>query len=428
MASVTWVGGAAAVSQVQSFTFAGTWEVGDVIRVSVGQKVWDYPVTSTTIATFFPLFLAAYNALSASDYPEMAEMTCAGTSPTATFTADTAGRPFTITLTPLESNLSAADAQTIEGAGVATTGTATTASAGPNDWSTLKNWSGGALPANSDSVYFENNDDDVKYGLAQSGVTLTLLEIKASFTGTVGLPIANADATEYPEYRARALAISATTLNVGAGDGQGSGRLLINTGTAQTALTVYGTAGGLDTDLAALQWKGTHASNVVNVLAGSADVAWFAAEAATVATLRVGYETSQDSDAAVRCSSGVTLTTVVQNGGNLVINSAATTVTKHAGTLSTFGSGAITTLHNYDGAFNFGSTGTITTYNGGAGSTLTRASNLAAVTVTTANLTPGATVSDDAGVVVWTNGIALTRGRVRDYSIDVGFNRTLTPS
>lgn len=399
--------------------------MGDIIRVTVGQKVYDYSVTSTTIATFLPLFVAAFNALDASDYPEMAEMTAGGASPDLTFTADTAGVPFTITLTPLESNGGAADAQTIEGAGTATTGTATTASSGPNDWGTAKNWSGGAVPSSSDNVYFENSDDDIKYGFGQSAVTLTLLEIRASFTGTIGLPLINSDATEYPEYRDRALAVSATTLNVGDGDGQGSGRIIIDVGSNACTLTVRRTSGGLDTDIEALQWKGTHVANVVNVYRGEVAVAGYAAEAATVATLRVGFEDGQDSDARVRMASGCTLTTITQTGGELEINSAATTITRHGGSLTVKGAGAVTTLTNNAGEVDYRGTGTVTTYVGGPQSVLRFTADNRARTFTTTTVLAGAEITDLGGTVTWTNPILLSRCKLADVRIDVGFNRSI---
>jgi hypothetical protein len=427
VSNIVWIGGAAAVAQQQTWVLSDTWEANDVIRVTVGQKVYDFTAGSTTIATIVTTLVAAYNALDSDDYPEFAEMTAEVGASSATFklTADEAGVPFTATLTPLESDLSGSGTQLIEGGLIATTGTALVASAGPNDWSTAKNWSGGAVPG-ADSVYFENSDDDVKYGLAQSGVTLALLELRASFTGTIGLPLQNADATEYPEYRARHLAISATILNVGDGPGDGSGRLLINVGTNACTLTVYGTGGGPDEDQEALQWKGTHAANVVNVLAGEVAIAGFATETAVVATMRLGYEDSQDSDAVVRCGAGVTLTTITMNGGVLEINSAFTTLTKHAGSLTTLGGGAITTLNHHAGSWDFRSTGTVTTYIGGPGSTLSRTGEPRAVTITTTTLHAGATLADDGGVIVFTNGIVLSRCTLADVGLSLGWNRTVS--
>lgn len=428
MATIRWRGGAAAVAQVQTFAFAGTWEVGDLIRVTIGSKVWDYAVTSTTITTFLPLFVTAYNALDSSDYPEMAELTASSNSTTLTFTADTEGKPFTVTLTPLESDGGAADAQTIEGGGTATTGTEATASSGPYHWDTAANWDSGTVPTTGDSVYLERSDDDIRYGFAQSGVTLVLLEIRASFTGSLGLPPVNNDGTAYPEYRSRVLAISATTCNIGTGEGSGSGRILLNFGSVQTTLNVWQTGSAIDDDVAALQWKGTNASNVVNVYRGSIDVAGFAGETATIATLRVGFESGQDSDAAVLCASGVTLTTITQTGGEVEINSAATTITRSGGSLRINGSGAYTTITNNAGQVIYASSGTVTTYNGGPRSELDLGRDLRAKTFTTTTIQAGSSISDPGAVVTWSNGITLDRCKISDVTLDLGYNRTLTPS
>lgn len=422
MATVHWVGGAAAVAQRQTFLFGGTIEATDLIRAQVGSKIVDFVAGSTVTATVVSNLVAAWNLLDSGDYPEFAEMTASASTATLILTADVAGKPFTVTLTPLETDASPADAQTIEGAGIATTGTTATASAGANDWSTAANWSSGAVPATGDSVYLEDNADAILYGLAQSAVTLALLEVRASFTGTVGLPAVDQDGTEYPEYRARYLAVSATLLNVGQGSGQGSGRLLIDVGSVACTLTVFTTAGAADADAGAVRWKGTHASNVVNAYAGSLDVAKQAGETAAVATLRV------EGDAEVFCGSGTTLTTIVQDGGALTINSAATTITRHGGTLTMRGSGAITTLTNNAGAVVHNSSGTITTYVGGSASTLDRTGDLRAATLTNCTILAGATISDPAGVLVFTNGIILSRCKISEVSLDLGYTRTLTPS
>jgi hypothetical protein len=261
--------------------------------------------------------------------------------------------------------------------------------------------------------------------MSSSAVTVSLLEIRATFTGTIGLPLLNEDATEYPEYRARALAIGATALNVGDGDGQGSGRLLLDTGTAQTTLTVRQTGSPLDTDIEAVVWKGTHASNVVNVYSGSIAAAGFAGEAATILTLRVGYETSQDSDAQVRLGAGCTLATITQTGGEIQVNSAVTTHTKHGGSAVYRGAGAVTTITNNTGLIDYRSSGTVTTYVGAGGSSLEMTRDLRARTFTTTTVLAGASVLDPGATVTWTNGIALSRCRLSDVTIDVGFNRTL---
>lgn len=146
MASISWTGGAPAVQQVQSFAFGGVWETDDYIKLTIGSKTVYVVAGSATTNTVIDNVVTAWNLLSASVYPEFAEITASRSSSNLILTADTAGKPFTCTITPLESDLSAAGANTIGGGTSATTGTVSTASSGPNDVSVAANWSGNAIP------------------------------------------------------------------------------------------------------------------------------------------------------------------------------------------------------------------------------------------------------------------------------------------
>ncbi len=420
MASTRWRGGAAKATQVNTFTFAGTWEVGDLIRVSAGSKSWDYAVTSTVIATFLPLFVTAFEALAAADYPELAEVTASGATPVLTLTCNTAGVPFSITLTPLEAGGGAADAQTIEAAGIATTGTVATAATGPNHWDNALNWSGGAVPVNADVVTLDFSADQIKYGLAQSGVTLAALYVTSSFSGELGLPVTNQDGTSYPEYRSRYLAIGATLCVIGDGDGRGSGRVNIDFGTVQTAMTVRATGTGLESDTEAVQLKGTHASNALTVAGGEVAVAGFNGEVSTLLTLK-------ESSGTVRLGPAVTLGTVTQTGGTLTLHGAATTVTRTAGSTTLRGSGAYATLRVDGGSVVYASSGTVTNLFVQSGGTMDYSQDTRARTVSNATVYPGAQILDPAGSVVWSAGIIEAGGAdLNNWSLVAGPNRTVT--
>lgn len=423
MSDVRWTGGAAAVAQVTTFAFGGTWEATDLIRVVIGSKKYDFTAGSTTTATVVSSLVTTWNALSSSDYPEFAEITASANTTTLTLTADTAGVPFTATLTPLETGGGAADAQTIEGAGTATTGTAATAATGPNHWDDARNWSGGAVPVNSDNVYIENSAVHIRYGLAQSGVTLTSLNIAASFTGDIGLADVNSfGSTAYLEYRSQYLAIGATTINIGDGAGQGSGRLKINTGSVQTTMNVRGTATGAEQDLEALIWKGTHASNAVNISRGSVGVAVYGGEVATIATLRVGYQTSQLTDSQVRIGAGITLATLNQSGGQVRLGAGLTTVAKTGGEL-TIEAGSVTTLTDDDGTTTYKGTGTITTLNAGHKAFIDFGQDMRGRTVTDASFYSGCRMEDPFSTVTWTNPPRVVRATLEDVSLNFGVNR-----
>lgn len=404
MATRRWRGGARAVAQVQTFTFGGTWEANDLIRVTIGARTYDFTAGSTTTATVVSNLVTAWEALDATDYPEFAEITASANSADLVLTADTAGKPFTATLTPLESNGGAADSQTIAGGTSATTGTATTAATGPNHWDNAANWKEGVVPANSDDVTVDEGPS-ILYGLDQNGVDLASLTIGPGFPSTsdVGLPW-NTNPTNpeagYPEYRDQRLKVGATVVTVNTT----SGRVRLNLDTTATTVTVNGT-GTPRTDAGAepaLDLVLVNSSNVVRVNAGSVWVAGFAGDAATVGTVAVAYRTNEASDARVRLGAGLTLTTLEQSGGDVEIRCAATTVERTGGTLTRTGSGAVTTLTNNGGTVYDEGTGTVTTVHQNA--ELYRR-GLAAVTYTTLYLYANSVTLDPNGTFTLTNPV-----------------------
>ena len=420
--TLRWVGGAAPVAQIQTFTFGGTWLAADIVTLACGELSIPFVVGSTTIATFLATLQAAINALAVGTYPEIAEATVANTSTTLVFTANTAGYPFTFTLATNSSS------GTIVGA-------TTTPSSGPLDWSTPQNWTGGksgvitgatnampisitstahgllssdqititnvagntaangiwnitkidantftlvgssgngtytsstgnwaACPTAGDTFNIDNSSDNIMFGLNQSllGV-LVAGNIYSSFTGTLGLPKINQNGTPYPEYRPDYLQINVTTLTIGIGPGQGSGRIKHDAGSATTTWNVYNASTGLDQGIEAVLLKGTSSSNSLNVTYGTVGVAIFGGEAANLSGgYSIGYTTSPSSDVAARFGAGVTLAAGTQTGGTLILASAIGTSHTQTGGVCTFnGSGAAAQLTISAGTFIYNSTGTI---------------------------------------------------------------------
>jgi hypothetical protein len=194
----------------------------------------------------------------------------------------------------------------------------------------------------------------------------------------------------------------------------------LNFGTVQTALSIFKTATTVERGIAAMCWKGTHASNVVNVYGGDLGVATFSGETAVIATLR-------QTGGKVLTASGTTLTTIDKNGGTLTTYSAATTITQRGGDASLW-SGAHTTIHVLEGTVNYNSTGTITTLNVYDGGTINFDAVNQARTVTTTTCVSGATIIDHAKLVTWTNGIALTKCGNEAVTLILGEDITLTRS
>lgn len=335
MATIYWRGDAPAVAQVRNFLLAGTWEATDVITFTIGTKVVTLAAGSTNTTTIAALMATTWNALSSTTYPEFAELTASSSTGNFILTSDTAGKPFAVTIATTETGGGAADAQTIDG-GASSTGTSTTANAGPNDLSTLANWSGGALPVNGDTVFIQDSDIDILYSLsALSGVTLAALYIDQSYTGFLGLAKTNNDAGDditYIEYRERYLVIGATALTIGRGAGNGSPRININNGSVQTALLIYNTGTPESGRDYAVQWKGTHASNVATVIKGTVAIALEPSETATLTVLRVSYDTQPAGDATVYCGIGLTAPdNIYQSGGTLTLNNSAVQVDLNGG-------------------------------------------------------------------------------------------------
>lgn len=423
MGNVIWKGGAAAVAQVTTCTVGGTIETDDIFKITIGTKTLSVTAGSTVAATVATTIAAAFNALSSTQYPEFAEITALATSGGAlTLTADTAGKPFTVTLATTEAGGGAADSQTWGQA-------ATTASAGPNDWSTAGNWSGGAVPVNSDDVYFEDSDVDCLYGLDQSAVTLTSLNVRKSYIGRIGL--GRTDENDYVQYRDTYLKIGATTINIGQGEGDGSGRTKINVGSVQTTLNQYGSGSPEDEGVPAVLFLGTHASNAVNVTGGSFGAAVYGGEVATISALKISTADGADTPEVV-CGLGVTLGTVLNYGGVLACDAttaAITSITQYDGSITINGkTNAVTALTLYGGTVYYNSSGTCTAATVGNQGTLDFRRDPRAKTVTQLNCYAGAAVYDTIAVTTLTNGIDLIGCGIEDVTLQFGKHRTWTPT
>lgn len=334
-----WVGASHAVKQITTWTFAGTWEAGDEIDVTINGRTQTFVASSATIATLLTDLEADLNEVSSEENPEIARITWDSTSTTLVATVDKAGVPITITLATYESGGGAADAQTINGS-TSSTGTATQAASGPNFFNDTNNWIGG-LPVDGDSIVITGNTPSLLYGLDLSAVSLDGIRIDRSFTGTIGLPLIN----EYGSYEANetylkvGAAADARTTNIviGLGNGNGSQRIRINTNDANTNCYVFGTANN-PLDDHCFVWKGTGTNSFVQY-GGDAGIAAYGREVATVGTVTIN-------GGKLKVGNGVTMTTVKMTNGELRTEAACTTGTIRGGTWRHY-SGTIGTLNTY---------------------------------------------------------------------------------
>jgi len=397
MATYKWTGAATAVAQVDTFTPGGTIEADDRFIITI--TGWDGTSTAinvaaggTSVANVTAAVTAAWNA---STHPLCTPITAADNTTNITLTADTAGEAFSAAASTTEAGGGAADDQTFVRA-------ATTASAGPKHWDDVNNWDQGVVPDGAHDVYIENADENIQYGLDQSGITtLTSLNIGKSFTGTIGYEGASGYAGTYLQIKASNISIG---YNYTGGSPAGSSRIMINTGATASAITVEGSGVSTDTTKQAIRLLANSASTTVGVLKGNVGIAQQSGETATVGTVSMSYNNSKETDANVVIGSGTTLTTLNKNAGSCYLGCGATTVNHDAGTLNTYGSGAITTINQEGGTIYSNSSGTITTLNVISG-TADFTKSLKARTVTTAKIDAGGVLLYDPSVLTLTNKV-----------------------
>jgi len=366
MSTRRWKGTALAVKQETELTPANV-EIGDIFTVTINNNAVSFTATAATVTN---VTAGLADAMNDSTLPEFQELAAVDQTTKILVQAGTAGVPFMLTASA--TNGGAADTQTL-------TANTTQAATGPWHFDNAANWSGGTVPVGSDDVYFDTGDVPCLYGLSQSAITLTSLNILSGYKGKIGLKEENDSG--YFEYRDTYLAISATTVNIGGGLGNGSQRIKLDTGSNQTALNVQNSGQGEINGVPALLWKGTHASNEVNVNKGQVGGAFFASESATIVTLRIGFKHNVLGDSVVKLGAGCTLTTINKTGGDLEVNSGFTTLTQNDGT-TVINAGAATTLNVRGGQCVPNGTGTITTANVSGDGHLDFSQDMRAKTVT----------------------------------------------
>lgn len=216
---------------------------------------------------------------------------------------------------------------------------------GPFHWDNAENWSSGSVPVASDTVVFEENANPVKFGLNQASITLGLLDIRASYTGTIGLPQENRDGlAPYIEYRQRNLQVGATNVRIGAGEGGGSPQIRLDLGSVASTVTIHRTATPAATGQYGVTLQAAHASNKLLVYQGVVGIAPNSGESALFGELSVGYENDPASDVELFLGEEVTLGDVAVHGG--LVTSLGRSATAISSLLVTAGE---VILHGTDG-------------------------------------------------------------------------------
>jgi hypothetical protein len=343
-----WIGGrAAAVAQIVTITPANI-EADDVFGITLSNDAGDshaitFTAGATTAKNVVEGLKAAAVAASAAGYSPWNAVTPAEDDSVLTLTAIVAGVPFTVATTAV--NGGAADTQTL-------TAVTTLASAGPNDLKSAANWDDGLLPTAGDTMWFVNSAQSALYGLNWSAAAPAAIVVEQSYTGLLG------QANGYLLCGSGAIAIT-----IGQYIGSrpsGSGRINISAGTGAATVTIYDSAAQpTDSGQPVIRLLTTNAASVIDIRKGKLGIASSAGETSQLATLLQGWTENQNGDTDVVVGSGVTIVTITKTGGELLLRCAATTV-NNVGSLTTEGSGAITTLVNRSGIAICNSTGTIT--------------------------------------------------------------------
>ncbi len=304
----------------------------------------------------------AYNA-AASAVDSALEALTSWTSGDATVTGS-AGGPYTITFTGTWAGTNVAlltgSGASLTGGGTETfTRAASITPSGPNYWDAATNWSAGTAPATDEIAVVENSDVPIKYGLDNPTISPEAIQVKASYTGSIGLPDWNP--LGYYEYRPTALRIgvdgtgSNTWMDVEIGEGEGVGCSLfrIDTGDKETRFRVEHTGDSSDNVSPVVQIvndsSSTAAASILDLYRGSVGVGYIEDEAASFATIQQAHRGNIESDTSLHIGDRCVLGTLVKTGGTALVSTGlpsttVTSITNEAGDLEIIGEGDLSAL------------------------------------------------------------------------------------
>ncbi len=418
MAIKTFYGTANAVAQVTTVQITG-YDGATTYTVTVGDNGFTEAISVLGDTDVNDTATALALAWNTSTHPYCTVVTAAAATDTVTFTADTAGCPFTI-------------ASSVTGGG-GTIGAAstTTASASKFDLGTAANYDSEALPANTDTINFHPDVAAVHWGLDQSWTDM-VINIPASVR--VGLRSSrfaiaeDADtfaSDEEHEYRDTYMQFDMVELNIGdKGRNVGVTRTaarrqkIYNDASAVSVNRIYSVPGtSMDDGLPTLRVKGNHA--------GSDYVIWSCAGGFGIGVDEPGegaiagdiYLLDQGQASRVYIGAGVTWTSYEQLGGIAELRGSAvpSTINIQGGAVETIGTYNLTTATIAEGAvFYYTSEGTLTTLNNAGTVDTTRQS--VARTITNYNPTKGAVLKLNGADVTVTNWNAPTNLHAVTYS------------
>lgn len=297
MATPIWTGAAADVPGVYTITVQDTWANGDAGTVTAGNRGVTLTTDTATVANIATQIKAMLLAGSRTEFNSGSASISAGALQYGEFhdidDVSVAGAVVTITTKPGKAVTLAVSEST---AGTGTLALATVqAPTGKHFWNNAANWSTGSVPANGDTVVFEDTDVNCLYGLPSGSLQPAVVDVRASFTGWLGLPRINRDYPTYPytEYRQRAPSFdddnaSTTAFYIGRGEGSASPLVNIKQTAGCGAVTVHTTGRPVPAvSSRAFNFAGDASDSfVLQINGGSVAIAEGADEAANISELR----------------------------------------------------------------------------------------------------------------------------------------------
>lgn len=350
MATKYWVGGAAAVAQVQSGTIdtVDATPANNTYTVTIGSatvSVAGNTDANTTAADLVTALLAATD-------PRFTAVTWSNPSgSTVQGTAAIAGVPFVAALSV-----------TGAGTGTVTDFSVTTANEGPASASTPGNYSDGALPSASDTLVFKDTSKNLSYDLEAITDDLNVV-IHQTYTGRIGLRrnsfATSADGataeTGIEDNRPTHFKLPISSLEIGVHNGPGSPagsvRIKINNSKSGASTTIiYDTNNSGENQTPAVHLLSSNASADVYINGCPGGVGLGVdepGETATFGAIQVAAGPQQQ----VFIGDGVTYTTLEGKSGSILADSAATVtkVENNGADITLSGAYLVTTLENNAG-------------------------------------------------------------------------------
>lgn len=286
------------------------------------------------------------------------------------------------------------------------------------DLAVASNYAPTGVPATGDDLYIEANptgsDNSITTNLTTfQNTSLASINISQTYTGIIGTANTGTSSTTTGYMSLGGTNSTSIVANIGYQFGgtsaaNGSNLIRLNFGSSAATINVTNSAANSQmSNMGPLTLLGTNAGNVLNIQNGTVSVGIDPTETSTFATI--------NNKGNLNLGKGVTLTTVNQNGGSIIVQAGVVTLNQTLGASSINGAGTAGTLNIYGGNIQLNSTGTITALNV-YGATADMSRNQSARTVTTANLYAGATLNLNNGVK---NSITITNPIVTNGAANI---------